>query len=84
MCVCVCVRRGDTNITTKVLYFLHSAKLSTPDAHRNLVSYHVTPGRRHLAELLNKHELPSLHEDNPPIRVNRYANGVRMTRHFGI
>ena len=58
--------------------FRNRNKLSISDHKTNLLTYHMTNERHYLGDMINKLELPSLYQDNPPLRFNRYANGVSL------
>ena len=42
----------------------------------NLILYHMTNDRLHLHQLINNIDIPSLYKGYPPLKINRYSNGV--------
>ena len=52
-------------------------EVMTPRGAEELIRHHTVKKRHYLRQLINNIELPTLSQDNPSVRINRYSNGVR-------
>lgn len=50
-------------------------RLSLRD-NNNLLLYHMANDRLSLDQLVHDMDIPTLYKGNPPLKVNRYSNGV--------